>query len=322
MDTIKNYLEGMFSRLPKTPEVNKAKRELLSMMEDKYSELISEGKTDNEAIGIVISEFGNLDEISETLGIKELTDDLEGDECHMIGIDEAADYIASKRNNSVRIALGVFLCIISSIAPISFSGLWNYSFLSFAIMMILIAVGVVLFVISGSFMSKWNYIKNDPARLDYSASSFVKNERNKFSAPHAIRLAIGILLCIISWIPCVFLDEVLGYSVLANEIISPIVLLLIVAIGVFMIVQCSIELGGYDDLLNLNGKAHYDDNDDVPEYKNAWLDIFMHIFWPLTTCIYLCWSFITFKWYFTWIVWPIAGVLFSGLKFAFREMEK
>ena len=60
METIKNYLENMFSHLPNTPEVQKAKYELYQMMEDKYNELISEGKSDNEAIGIVISEFGNL----------------------------------------------------------------------------------------------------------------------------------------------------------------------------------------------------------------------------------------------------------------------
>lgn len=70
METIKNYLENMFSRLPNTPEVQKAKYELYQMMEDKYNELISEGKSDNEAIGVVISEFGNLDELSDTLGIK------------------------------------------------------------------------------------------------------------------------------------------------------------------------------------------------------------------------------------------------------------
>lgn len=40
------------------------------MMEDKYNELISDGKSDNEAIGIVISEFGNLDELADSLGIK------------------------------------------------------------------------------------------------------------------------------------------------------------------------------------------------------------------------------------------------------------
>ena len=61
METIKNYLESMFLNLPNTPEVYKAKNELLQMMEDKYTELKGSGKSENEAIGIVISEFGNLD---------------------------------------------------------------------------------------------------------------------------------------------------------------------------------------------------------------------------------------------------------------------
>ncbi len=58
MDTIRTYLENMFLHLPKNPEVRRAKEELLSMMEDKYQELKREGRSENEAIGIVISEFG------------------------------------------------------------------------------------------------------------------------------------------------------------------------------------------------------------------------------------------------------------------------
>lgn len=69
MDTIKSYLETMFANLPATAEVLKAKDELWGMMEDKYNELISEGKSENEAVGTVISEFGNLDELAETLGL-------------------------------------------------------------------------------------------------------------------------------------------------------------------------------------------------------------------------------------------------------------
>ena len=55
MDAIKNYLETMFLNLPNTPEVQKAKYELGQMMEDKYRELIADGKTENEAIGTVIA---------------------------------------------------------------------------------------------------------------------------------------------------------------------------------------------------------------------------------------------------------------------------
>ena len=47
METIKNYLESMFASMPNTPEVRKAKAELLQMMEDKYNELISEGTSEN-----------------------------------------------------------------------------------------------------------------------------------------------------------------------------------------------------------------------------------------------------------------------------------
>ncbi len=70
METIRNYLEMMFQKLPNTPEVQKAKFELGQMMEDKYNELILEGRNENEAVGTVIAEFGNLDELAESLGIQ------------------------------------------------------------------------------------------------------------------------------------------------------------------------------------------------------------------------------------------------------------
>lgn len=70
MDVILSYLDNMFLTMPKTQEVQRAKEELLSMMEDKYNELIAEGKKENEAIGIVISEFGDISELMEELGCK------------------------------------------------------------------------------------------------------------------------------------------------------------------------------------------------------------------------------------------------------------
>lgn len=71
METIRNYLNAMFAGLPDTPEVRRAYEELAAMMEDKYTELIAEGRSENEAVGTVISEFGNLEEIAQTLGIEE-----------------------------------------------------------------------------------------------------------------------------------------------------------------------------------------------------------------------------------------------------------
>ncbi len=70
MEAIREYLHNLFMSLPETPEVLRAKAALLEMMEDKYDELVSEGKSEKEAVGTVISEFGNLDELAEELGIE------------------------------------------------------------------------------------------------------------------------------------------------------------------------------------------------------------------------------------------------------------
>ena len=71
METIRNYLNAMFAGLPDTPEVRRAYEELAAMMEDKYTELIEEGRSENEAIGTVIAEFGNLEELAQDLGIED-----------------------------------------------------------------------------------------------------------------------------------------------------------------------------------------------------------------------------------------------------------
>ena len=92
METIKSYLEAMFANLPNTPEVKKAKAELLTMMEDKYNELLEDGVSENEAVGTVISEFGNLDELADTLGLtKEVKETKEREESrprHFLRLEE------------------------------------------------------------------------------------------------------------------------------------------------------------------------------------------------------------------------------------------
>ncbi|MGO3136680.1 MAG: permease prefix domain 1-containing protein, partial [Agrococcus casei] len=67
-DAIHTYINGQFTTLPRTPEVERARQELLQMSEDKYTELVAAGVSANEATGRVITEFGNLDELADDLG--------------------------------------------------------------------------------------------------------------------------------------------------------------------------------------------------------------------------------------------------------------
>lgn len=69
MNVIIAYLETMFSAYPQTSRLQEAKAELQAMMEDAYTSLIAEGRAENEAVGQVIRDFGNLEEVAPVLGI-------------------------------------------------------------------------------------------------------------------------------------------------------------------------------------------------------------------------------------------------------------
>ena len=104
MEEIKTYLDKMFTGLPATEKVRKAKNELLTMMTDKYKELIAEGKSENEALGTVIMEFGNLNELSEELG---LTEEIRSAEANRITLTQADAEAYWSANEKFAIFVGI-----------------------------------------------------------------------------------------------------------------------------------------------------------------------------------------------------------------------
>ncbi|WP_167149541.1 permease prefix domain 1-containing protein [Actinomyces sp. ZJ308] len=69
MDTTETFLDNMFAPYPASPRLTEARGELRAMMEDAYNDAIAQGKTHNEAVGQVITDFGNLQELAPVLGI-------------------------------------------------------------------------------------------------------------------------------------------------------------------------------------------------------------------------------------------------------------
>lgn len=72
MNMINNYVETVFMKLPDMQELMDLKQNILNNMEKKYKELLSDGLSDTEAIGLVISDFEDVDEfisMKKSLGV-------------------------------------------------------------------------------------------------------------------------------------------------------------------------------------------------------------------------------------------------------------
>ena len=320
METIKNYLDNMFSTMPDTMEVRTAKEELYQMMEDKYLEMKAEGKSENEAIGIVIAEFGNLDEIKEELGIHERREAYApAEEERYVSMNQAKEYLEVVKKYSNFIAVATMLCIFSPIMLIFLGGLAEiYDFSEKAaglggliVLFGFIIIAVAIFIYSGNQLEEYEYLKKEAFHLDRGTEEFLREEKKRNKPFFSIKNIIGVALCIFSVVP------VLCAGLLMDDfacIVSVDILLVIIGIGVTFLISAGMVEDSYKILLQ--------EGDYRKSAKSKQMEAISTVYWCIVTAIYLGWSFLTFNWGFTWIIWPIAGVLYGAISAIYSACSK
>ena len=248
MNTIRNYLDNMFRNLPNTEAVRKAKAELLQMMEDKYEELIKEGKTENEAIGVVISEFGNLDELADSLGIGEQVTESADESKPILSIERIKSYLSMINQRALMIPIGIALCICCVASPIIAESLPFDLLNGVGGMFTMIAVAVVLFVLAGIRYKDYAEVRSKACSLSVEGAEYVRNERSSFKSSYGMLCSIGIGLCILSILNPMVFDKI-PYL---NSSFGAAMMFGFIGLGVFLITYAHTKMKGYDRLLELN----------------------------------------------------------------------
>lgn len=320
MDTIRSYLESMFKNLPLTEKVMRAKSELLQMMEDKYTELIKEGKTENEAVGIVISEFGNLEELVEDLGIKDIYTEQRNEtkKKRLLTFDEIKKFIDQRKRSALLLGIGIACLICCVVCPILGDAASLPEILFIPSMFVMIGIGVMLIIMSSSVTEEVKFIFLEPCSLDSVETDYLRSERTKYISTYSIMKSVGILCFILCCIPPIIFDNI-GTTEFV-EALGPAFLFIFVGLGVFLTVYSSKIKKSYDILLSLNGGVnlyettnfYYEKKEVV--YKNKVIETIMSVFWITITCVYLSISFLTGAWEITWIIWPIAAIFYTIIK--------
>lgn len=233
----------------------------------------------------------------------------------MVSLQEAQDFLELKKWQALRIAFGVALCITSPVVMLVLSGFLNAGTLGMSddsvvaagmiVLLLMVAAAVFLFVASGMRGKSFEHFERDPFETAYGVTGMVNEKKQAFEGGYARKLALGIALCILSVIP-MFFAVLLGLPD-SSVCMTVALLLMIVAVGVFMIVSGGIINGSYQMLLQ---EGDYTKRNKRTERK---LDLFVGAYWCLVVAIYLWWSFSTMAWERTWIIWPVAAVLFAGL---------
>ena len=316
MDIILNYLDSMFAQLPDGEEVRRAKGEMASMMEDKYAELKAEGKSENEAIGIVISEFGNMDELIRELGISvtpampTLNHEEKKEPTIKISLNQGREYMEDTKGYAKKVGIGTALCICSPILLINAGARTDTAMpglaLSLVVLFVMVAAAVILFIINGISMSKYDYLQHEVFELEPGAKAVFARMQEEAKPVFGRRIAMGVCCFIIGVIPVVVAAMVFGGSASVKVGTAVSLMLLFVAVGVYIVITAGMVYGCYDVLLQ---KGDYT----IERKSNKLIDKIAAIYWPVIVAIYLAYSFVTGDWGRSWIIWPVAGVLFGAV---------
>ena len=236
-----------------------------------------------------------------------------------LSMQQAEEFIKLRFNWIHKFSLAVSMCIVSPVIMFILFGLSEgriigmsedqVGIIGLVIALFFIAPAVAVFITYGNSTKKYSFLDEKTIKTDKSIINMAQNAKESLSASYNRKIVTGVLMCILAGGIVLFSSVIeefnshLEYTVFFFVAIA----ICIVAYAVYILVSANMQMSTYNRLLQ--------ENDFSPENKKA-EKLIQHIgsiYWVIVTAIYLAYSFITFEWHRTWIIWPVAGVLFAAI---------
>lgn len=256
---------------------------------------------------------------------EDYTDGISEPGTRKITLAEANEYLEIRKLAAKRIAIATMLCIVS-IFPLLLLGVAseNPSFflsedaacgIGLAAMFPVVAIAVAIFIRIGFASAPYEFIEKEPFETEYGVIGLVKDAQKKYRNTYTKYNCIGSCICIFSPVPLLcaaFVDHDL------LTVIMLIVTMFLAGIGAMFFIVSGVRWASMQKLLK---EGEYDP---IEKKKNRWKETVGAVYWVLATAIFFLWSFLGndgsgihgnswISWQRSWIVWPVAGVLFAAV---------
>lgn len=241
-----------------------------------------------------------------------------------VSLEEANRFLAAKSATAFPIALGVLLCILSPICLLVLAALSETSAhlsegmacgAGMIVLLLFVAAAVAVFISCGSKTAPFEYLEKEIFETEYGVTGMVKERREGYKPTYTQRSVIGVCMCILSLIPLfggLMLNDV---NVLLLTVLLSATLAL-AGVGVTFLIRSGIVWESFDKLLQ---------EGDYTWRRKKYYGIRTYIsaaYWLIFTAIYLGYSFATYNWEYSWIIWVVAGVLFPAAGAIFRAFAE
>lgn len=256
------------------------------------------------------------DEI-EDVEVAEVIEEAETVAVHKVSMEEANAFLQVKRETSKLIAVAILLCSLA-VCPVLMLGAAQETGrlamtedaaggIGICIMLLIIAPAVILFIFSGMKTRRFNYLDTERIETEYGVSGMVKERKAQHESAYIRGNILGASFCVLSAFPLFF-----GLIFTEDDFVMSIMLsflLLLAGIGGMFFIRAGIVNASMDKLLQEGDYTKAKKREQAEQEKNP----IGAIYWPIVTAMYLLYSFLTADWGRSWIIWPVAAVLFGAV---------
>lgn len=237
------------------------------------------------------------------------------DRLSVVTLEEANAYVTTAYEKSKKTVIAVIL-FFTSVVPllialalsrggaVEISEAQALSF-GFVAMFAMIAIGVVLAVNLNQKYKLNKVVDSVYFELEYGAQSILKEKMEAYSCTYSRSISIGVALILTSSLPLI-IGAILNASMMVIMFMV-ILLFVLMALALSILIPSSTVNEAYKKLLHEDQFAF----DKIMENKR--ITGFSSIYWPLVVAVYIGWSLWTMDWGITWIIWPVAALLFAAL---------
>lgn len=275
-----------------------------------------------------VPDLGKILQLSKLFGVSTdylLKDELEIEELpqvveevteyRRVSMEEAKDFLHVKQVSSKRIAAATSVCILSPVALILLGALSEQPGIritenmaggfGLVILFIMVAGAVAVFISSGSMTNEFQFLDTEIFETEYGVQGMVKEMQKRYKDTYTRKNVIGTCLCILSVIP------LFGGMIISEEdlflCIMLSVMLGIVAVGVYFFVEAGIRWESMEKLLQQGDYSRQN------KKKNKIMGPIAAAFWLIVAAGYLWYSFTTNLWWKSWVIWPVAALVFGAV---------
>lgn len=272
----------------------------------------------------VTTDYLLKDEIED----EEFTDEPDRVPVKRISLALANEFLEWRRQAAKRIAAATLLCIVAVI-PLLLLGaateVPGYSVpenlaagAGLVVLLVLVAAAVTIFVSCGFKNTPFEFIGREPFETEYGVDGMVKERQKAYRATYAKINIIAACLCVLSPIP-LFVGLVTEKEFFMVVMLT--ITMLLAGIGAALFILTGVRWASMQKLLKEGDYARRD------QRKTRIKETVSTAYWLTATAVYLGWSFLTDAWKITWVIWPVAGILFAVVMclcnlFIDRDKEK